>query len=93
MGNSKESYKIEIDRKFLHDIKRLDPRIRKRMKEFIDIIEENPLIIFNFDVKKLKGYTNTFRIRVGKYRLLFSIDKKRKVIILLRFLSREKAYK
>lgn len=43
------------------------------------------------DVKKLKGFQNAYRIRIGKYRLGFYFDGE--VIELARFAKREVIYK
>ena len=43
------------------------------------------------NVKKLKGYQNAYRIRIGKYRLGFYFDGE--VIELARFAKREDIYK
>jgi mRNA-degrading endonuclease RelE of RelBE toxin-antitoxin system len=42
------------------------------------------------DVKKLKGYNNAYRLRVGDYRILFDMDIK---IEITNILSRGDAYK
>jgi len=42
------------------------------------------------DVKKLRGYTNTYRLRVGDYRILFHTDT---MIEVLDVLPRGAAYK
>jgi len=34
----------------------------------------------NSDIKKLKGYSTLYRLRVGDYRIVFSIDKQNKQI-------------
>ena len=43
------------------------------------------------NIKKLKGYQNAYRIRIGKYRLGFYFDGE--VIELARFVKREDIYK
>lgn len=43
------------------------------------------------NIKKLKGYQNAYRIRIGKYRLGFYFDGE--VIELARFAKREDIYK
>ena len=46
-------------------------RINNPFKQNIkDAIEKLP----DGDVKKLKGYTNAFRLRVGDYRILFDMN-------------------
>ncbi len=34
----------------------------------------------NSDIKKLKGYPNLYRLRVGDYRIIFSVDSQKKQI-------------
>ncbi len=43
------------------------------------------------NIKKLKGYQNAYRIRIGKYRLGFYFDGE--IIELARFVKREDIYK
>ncbi|MCC7559393.1 MAG: type II toxin-antitoxin system RelE/ParE family toxin [Methanobacterium sp.] len=46
----------------------------------------------DLDIKKLKGYSNHYRLRIGKYRVLFQLQKDH-VIIIYAILPRKKAYK
>ncbi len=39
----------------------------KRIKDTLGNLKENP---FSYPYKKIKGKTNVYRIRVGKYRVL-----------------------
>lgn len=41
---------------------------------------------------KLKGVENTWRIRVGNYRVMYAIDDKRRIVTILRIVPRDKAY-
>ena len=93
MEGGEEAYRLEVDKKFLDDLKNVGKETRLRVKELIDVLEANPLFIFNLDIKKLKGFENVYRLRIGKYRILFYVDKNNKAIVLLRFLKREKAYR
>jgi mRNA interferase RelE/StbE len=44
------------------------------------------------DIKKLKGFPNHYRLRVGRFRVLFKLQEEY-VIIVYAILSRKKAYK
>ena len=33
------------------------------------------------DIKKLKGYKNHYRLRIGRYRVLFELEKPRRIIV------------
>ncbi|MFT6735610.1 MAG: mRNA interferase RelE/StbE, partial [Polaribacter sp.] len=49
---------------------------------------------FGVDIKKLKGYSpNTWRYRIGHYRIFYTIDEKDQLILLLVVENRDKAYK
>ncbi|MEX0568826.1 MAG: type II toxin-antitoxin system RelE/ParE family toxin [Candidatus Njordarchaeota archaeon] len=93
MEKSEETYRIEVDKKFIDDLKNVEESTRRRVKELVDILETNPLFVFNLDIKKLKGLENIYRLRIGKYRILLYVDKDNKKIVLLRFLKRKKAYR
>mgnify|MGYP001308288836 CR=1 FL=1 len=43
-------------------------------------------------VKKLKGYDNTYRVRVGDYRIIYEIKDKELIVLLLSVSHRKDAY-
>jgi len=45
------------------------------------------------DVKKIKGYKDLFRLRVGDYRVIFTINDKDLIIIVLTIGNRGEIYK
>ncbi len=72
---------------------KLEKKIRKRVKTALNDLEntENPL--FHKDVKPLTGQLKgDYRLRVGKFRLLFTIAKDKKIIYVYAILSRGNAY-
>jgi mRNA interferase RelE/StbE len=49
---------------------------------------------FGINIKKLKGYSpNTWRYRIGNYRIFYTIDENDQLILLLVVENRDKAYK
>jgi mRNA interferase RelE/StbE len=64
------SYKVEILKGALKQLKKLSPELRERIQLKIDdlAIEPRPN-----GVKKLKGKDESYRIRVGDYRLIYDI--------------------
>ena len=83
-------FEIVAKRRVLRVLERLDRERRKRFEEVLLILKKNPIPFKELDVVKLKGYENTYRIRIGKYRIVYEIfwDKKR---ILIHFIGRRKA--
>ena len=63
-------FKIIWDEKTYDSLNKLEPSISRRILKKVDELSENP---FSKDIKKLKG-RNDFRLRVGDYRIIFSIE-------------------
>ena len=61
------TYSIEYERKALKQILELDRLLKRRI---ITAIEKLP----QGDIKKLSGYSANYRLRVGDYRIIYSIS-------------------
>ena len=64
-------FKIIWDEKAHDELIKLEPSISRRIFKKIDELSQNP---FSRDIKRLKG-RDDYRLRVGDYRIIFSIDK------------------
>jgi mRNA interferase RelE/StbE len=68
-----------------------DPRVLKKIKDIIEIMEN----VSNFNdidnLKKIQGHATYYRIRVGDYRLGLKIESEQ--ITLMRFLHRREIYR
>jgi len=79
-------YNIEWKEHALSDVKKLESSVIRRIIRKVEEMCKNP---FSKDIKKLKG-SNDFRLRVGDYRVIFSI--KREIITVLKVGHRKKIY-
>ena len=70
-------YELEVAGRVLKRLKRLPPKHRRQVWERIKSLGENPR---PQDYKKLKGRIEGYRITIGEYRLLYTIDDKRREI-------------
>lgn len=81
-------YRVKVHRdveKFLRKIPKHDTeRIREMILSLKDPFSSKPV--------KVKGEENTFRLRVGKYRILFFIDEDQKIVIVSKVDKRERVY-
>ncbi len=75
------SYEIEITRSAERQLKRLPPDDQQRVVAAILPLSDNP---FPRGSRKLSGYDDVFRIRVGTYRVLYSVSEKKLIIIMLK---------
>ena len=63
-------FKVEAKKRTLKILKRLSQERRNKIKEVITTLKSDPIFFKKFDVAKLKGYDNTYRIRIGDLRIL-----------------------
>jgi mRNA interferase RelE/StbE len=82
-------YKIRIKKSANKDLDALDDKTYIRIDRNIQKLRNDP---FPRGVKKLTGEENRYRIRVGKYRILYEIDQKNKTIVIYRIKLRKTAY-
>ena len=64
----------------------------KNLENLLKLMQVDPLPAKHYDVKKLKGLDNTFRIRIGKIRVVYTIIWNDKVVLISRIATRESAY-
>ncbi|WKZ71090.1 MAG: type II toxin-antitoxin system RelE/ParE family toxin [Melioribacteraceae bacterium] len=84
---------ILIDKTFAKDISRIkDKKVLQNIKHLISILESSESLSEIPNTKKIKGYKEFFRIRVGEYRL--GIEKYGdETLCLIRLLHRKDIYK
>ncbi|WP_435549908.1 type II toxin-antitoxin system RelE family toxin [Desulfobacterium sp. N47] len=73
------------------DAIRNESKIRKRVRELIEEIKKAGSLADIKDVKKIEGYAEYFRIKIGNYRL--GIKRKQNNVELIRFLHRKEIYR
>jgi mRNA interferase RelE/StbE len=80
-------YNLEWKEHALQNLEKLENSISRRIIKKIEELSENP---FSKDIKRLKG-RNEFRLRVGDYRVFFSIEQN--TIQILKVGHRKNIYK
>jgi len=56
------------------------------------LFRENPVPAEYYDIKKLKGYRDTYRARIGDIRIIYEILWNQKKVHILTIEQRERAY-
>ena len=84
---------VKVKRRAFKALERLSRDYRLRVLEALDELSTNPIPFKRYDLKKLKGYKDTFRIRIGDIRIIYTIDWDSKNIIVHYIGPREHAYK
>jgi mRNA interferase RelE/StbE len=85
-------FNIEIKRKALRKLTKLDQKKKETIKEIMSILKQDPIPFRKVDVSKLKGYNNIYRIRVGDNRIVYEVLWTQRTILIHYVGPREKAY-
>ncbi len=78
------TFEINIKGKPLKFISSLQKYDRERLKEAILILKEDPVPIKSLDITKLKGEKNKYRIRKGRFRIVYEVIWEQKIILIHR---------
>ena len=80
-------YQIIIKKKAKKFIDKLPSNERKRVVSAIELLPNGE------DIKKLKGYDGLLRLRVGDYRIIYSVDNGKLVVFVIDIDNRGDVYK
>jgi mRNA interferase RelE/StbE len=84
-------YSISINPSALKELGKLPKVIAKKAEKAIDALSEEPRPI---GVKKLKGTDeHLYRIRIGDYRIIYSIEDEIKIVDVLKVGHRKEIYR
>ncbi len=85
-------YKVEFLKEAREELDRIDPIWKKRIKSKLRLLAENPDSLKN-NIKKLKGKLKDYnRLRVGNYRVIFSFENDKMIILIVRVGHRKEIY-
>jgi len=83
-------YRIEFSPTAESQFKKLPKEVQIRLKHRIDILAENP---FPRGVKKLSAQENFYRLRIGDYRIIYQVQGKALLILILKLGHRKNVYR
>ncbi len=82
-------YSLAYDRRIERDLRRIPAQQRRLILQRIEQLAAHPR---GRQVEKLTGIAG-YRLRVGNYRILFTIDDRSKRLIIYRIVHRREAYR
>jgi len=85
-----EEYNIKLSPAAERDLKDLKNKL-KNFNDLVDAIDELSLNPRPYGIRKVKGFSITFRIRFSSYRIIYDIYDKGKKIVILRIVKRDKS--
>ena len=85
-----QRYYVFLERKASKHLEKLSEDVRNRIIEALHTLRDEGFSL-RLDIKKLRGYKKHYRIRIGKYRILFELRPERKIVVYA-ILPRKAAY-
>lgn len=83
------AYRIEITPAAQRDLKKLRGPIRKRIRDAIDGLAEDPRPP---GIRKLVDEDDLWRVRVGDFRIIYTIEDNRLLVLVVRVANRRDAF-
>jgi len=83
-------YKVEISRTAERQLRKLGAADRRRVVHALVELADDP---HPPGSRKLSGYTDVFRIRVGLFRVLYSVEGRTLIVIILKIGHRKDVYR
>lgn len=83
-------YKIEYTKRALKDFVSIPVQIQKQIRNKLDILAQNPFAATQ--VKALKGEEETYRLRVGDYRVVYYLENEKLIITVVKLGHRKDIY-
>ncbi len=84
------SYRVEVSATAERQIRKLSRQDQIRVLRIIQGLESDP---YPRGCRKLRGYGDVFRVRVGVHRILYSVEASRLLIIVLKVGQRKDVYR
>jgi mRNA interferase RelE/StbE len=85
-----KKYKVVFERKYIKDLKHVHPSYHKAVMETSLSLGNNPR---PDGYIKLKGADNLFRVRIGPYRIIYTIQDDKLIVLVLEIGDRKDVYK
>ncbi len=83
-------HEVEVSRTAEKQLRRLPRGDQERVVRRMLLLADDP---FPQGARKLTGYDDVYRVRVGRYRILYSISRHRLVIVILKVGHRRDVYR
>lgn len=83
-------FKIEFKNSVFKDIRRIPRMFLMKIESAINQLAKNPI---PKQSKKIEGYQDYYRIRVGMYRVIYRVQKKIEIVTITKIRHRKDVYR
>ena len=92
MESVKRKWNITFKTSAFKEYKKLDKKTRLKINEILEMLQINPLSEA-LKIKKIQNKNNCYRIQTGDYRIIYSIQKYRLTVEIIRLGHRKDVYR
>lgn len=82
-------FEIYLGNNAYKSLKKLEQKIGQKVKQALISLKISPLPIKDYDLKKIVGAEDIYRIRISNYRIIYAVDWKNKEINVIRISKRD----
>lgn len=87
-------YSVVVHRRVHRFLKGIEnERQRLAITDAMEKLESYPMSLREMDVATIRGMKKTFRIRVGRYRIIFTVEKDENTVYVTHLDTRKRIYK
>ena len=83
-------YKVEFTSSAAIEFRSLTTQLKRRIAPILDSLSQDPRPV---GVRKLAGYENLYRVRIGQYRVIYEVNDDNLIIRVTRVRHRREAYR
>jgi mRNA interferase RelE/StbE len=87
------SYRLLLHKSVTKFLEKCRPKQREEIRKKLELLKHNPYDHEALDIKTLQGYEDLYRLRVGQYRLIYTIKHGELLVFVLKTGSRGDIYK
>ncbi len=89
MNDKQDKWRVVVMKQPQKALRRMPKNLRERIRQSIWVLAEDP---FPLGHKKLIGFSNSYRIRVGDWRIVYTVENDLLLILVIRIAPRGSAY-
>jgi mRNA interferase RelE/StbE len=84
------TYTVEFAPRTRRELRKLSSVVRKRVLDKIDSLADNP---FPYGYTEIKGSQNYYRVKVGNYRIIYTVEHGELLILVVHIGHRREIYR